>query len=263
MGRRGPPEVCEHACVARLGSGIPLVARDREMSRLRVAFDQAVAGTAAAVLISGDAGVGKTRLTEELAALARAKDAVVLTGRCLDAGETGLPYLPFVEAMGQVPDRETAVRAHPALARLLPDAILPAGERAGGSMPGIGAVVPGEGARPAARAEQDVGQLQVFDAVYALLTDLAATSPVVLVLEDLHWADASTRRLLAFLVSRLRDQRLLIVGTYRGDDLHRRHPLRPLLAEMVRLQATERLELNPFDEADSRTFVVALAEELL
>jgi ATP/maltotriose-dependent transcriptional regulator MalT len=233
------------------------------MSRLRAAFDQAVAGTAAAMLISGDAGVGKTRLTEELASLARAKDAVVLTGRCLDAGETGLPYLPFVEAMGQVPDREAAVRTHPALARLLPDAILPSGERTGGAMPGIGAVVPGAGARTTARAEQDIGQLQLFDAVHALLTDLAAASAVVLVIEDLHWADASTRGLFAFLVSRLRDQRLLLVGTYRSDDLHRRHPLRPLLAELVRLQATERLELSPFDEADSRTFVTALAEELL
>ncbi|MGH3763362.1 ATP-binding protein, partial [Actinophytocola sp.] len=250
--------------MARLGSGIPLVARDREMSRLRAAFDQAVADSPAAVLISGDAGVGKTRLIEELAVLARAKDAVVLTGRCLDAGETGLPYLPFVEAMVQVPDRERAVLAHPALAWLFPDAILPSGERAGGGgTPGIGAVVAGAGARSSARAEQDVGQLQLFDAVHGTLTDLAAGSVVVLVLEDLHWADASTRRLLAFLVSRLREQRLLIVGTYRGDDLHRRHPLRPLLAELVRLPATERLDLSPFDESDSRTFVTALAEEVV
>jgi ATP/maltotriose-dependent transcriptional regulator MalT len=262
MGRRGQPEVCEHACVARLGSGIPLVARDREMSRLRAAFDQAAGGTGAAMLISGDAGVGKTRLTEELAALARDKDGIVLTGRCLDAGETGLPYLPFVEAMGQVPDREGAVRAHPALARLLPEAVLPAGEWSSG-MPGIGAVVPGAGGRTASRGEQDVGQLQLFDAVHALLTTLAAESPVVLILEDLHWADASTRRLLAFLVSRLREQPLLIVATYRSDDLHRRHPLRPLLAELVRQPATERLELGPFDETDSRAFVTALAEELV
>jgi DNA-binding CsgD family transcriptional regulator len=232
------------------------------MSRLRAAFDQAVAGTAAAVLISGDAGVGKTRLTDELAVLARSKDALVLTGRCLDAGETGLPYLPFVEAMAQVPDREAAVLAHPALAGLLPDAILPSGERAGNpGMSAVGVLVPG--ARASSRTEQDVGQLQLFDAVHALLTGLAAASPVVLVLEDLHWADASTRRLLAFLVSRLREQRLLIIGTYRGDDLHRRHPLRPLLAELVRQPATERLELAPFDEADSRAFVTALAEELV
>ncbi|WP_367115245.1 AAA family ATPase [Actinophytocola sp.] len=201
------------------------MARDRELGRLRVAFDQAAAGSAAAVLISGDAGVGKTRLTDELASIARDKDAVVLTGRCLDDGETGLPYLPFVEAMGQVPDRAQAVLAHPALVRLFPDAILPTGERpGGGGMVGVGAVVAGAGARTGNRSEQDVGQLQLFDAVHALLTDLAAASAVLLVLEDLHWADGSTRRLLAFLVSRLREQRLLIVGTYRGDDLHRRHP---------------------------------------
>lgn len=231
---------------------------------MRVAFDQAAAGSAVAVLVSGDAGVGKTRLTEELAAVARAKDAVVLTGRCLDAGETGLPYLPFVEAMAQVPDREQAVRAHPALARLYPDTILPTGERSGGGgEAGVGAVVAGAGARSPGRAEQDIGQLQLFDAVHALLTELAAASVVVLVLEDLHWADGSTRRLLAFLVSRLREQRLLIVGTYRSDDLHRRHPLRPLLAELVRQPAAERLDLSPFDETDSRAFVVALAEELL
>src|SRR3954453_19967867 len=101
--------------VARLGSGIPLVARDRELDRLRTVFEQAVGGTATAILISGDAGVGKTRLTDELASFARDKGALVLTGRCLDAGETGLPYLPFAEAMSQVPDRAQIVSAHPAL----------------------------------------------------------------------------------------------------------------------------------------------------
>jgi DNA-binding CsgD family transcriptional regulator len=252
--------------VARLGSGIALVARDRELERLRATFEQAAAGTAAALLISGDAGVGKTRMTEELAALARDKDALVLTGRCLDAGETGLPYLPFVEAMAYLPDPEQAVRAHPALARLLLDAALPAGEPGGrGGVPGTGAVLAGGVARGggAGRPEQDIGQLQLFDAVHGILTDLAEDRCVVLVLEDLHWADGSTRWLLAFLVSRLRDQRLLIAGTYRGDDLHRRHPLRQLLAELVRMPATERLDLSPFGDADACAFVAALADEAL
>jgi predicted ATPase/DNA-binding CsgD family transcriptional regulator len=250
--------------VARLGSGIQLVARDRELDRLRAAFDQAATGTATAMLVSGDAGVGKTRLTDELAALAREKGAVVLTGRCLDAGETGLPYLPFAEAMSQVPDREQAVLAHPALARIFPDLTLPVGiERREANMSAITAVVPGVGGRIGNRPEQDIGQLQLFDAVHATLTDLAATAPVVLVLEDLHWADGSTRRLLSFLVTRLRGQRILIVGTYRSDDLHRRHPLRPLLAELVRQPAVERLELTPFSKADSRMFVAALADEVL
>src|SRR6476469_139408 len=249
--------------VARLGSGIPLVARDREVDRLRAVFDQAAGGTATAVLISGDAGVGKTRLTEELAAVARDLGAVVLTGRCLDAGESGLPYLPFAEALSQVPDREQAVLAHPALARLFPDVTLPAGDGRDSNLAVINAVVPGVGGRIGNRPEQDIGQLQLFDAVHALLTDLAATAPVVLVLEDLHWADGSTRRLLSFLVARLRGQRVMIVGTYRGDDLHRRHPLRPLLAELFRQPALERMDLTPCNSSDSRLFVTSMSEEAL
>lgn len=247
--------------VARLGSGIPLVARDRELDRLRAVFEQSAGGTAAAMLVSGDAGVGKTRITEELAAVARDKGALVLTGRCLDAGETGLPYLPFAEALSQIPDREQAVLAHPALARLFPDITLPENARGENNLASIAAVVPGAGGRVGNRPEQDIGQLQLFDAVHALLTDLAGSMPVVLILEDLHWADSSTRRLLSFLVARLRDQRILIVGTYRGDDLHRRHPLRPLLAELVRQPALERMDLTPFNSADSRQFVSALAED--
>jgi DNA-binding CsgD family transcriptional regulator len=247
--------------VARLGSGIPLVARDRELDRLRSVFEQAVGGTATAILISGDAGVGKTRLTEELASFARDKGALVLTGRCLDAGETGLPYLPFAEAMSQVPDRAQIVGAHPALARLFPDLTLPDGQRGDTNLAAINAVVPGVGGRVGNRPEQDIGQLQLFDAVHASLTDLATTAPVVLVLEDLHWADGSTRRLLSFLVARLRGLRAMIVGTYRGDDLHRRHPLRPLLAELVRQPALERMDLTPFNAADSRQFVTALADD--
>lgn len=246
-----------------------MVARSREMDRLRAAFDQAAAGSAVGVLVAGDAGVGKTRLTEELASVATDKGALVLTGRCLDAGEAGLPYLPFAEALAQLSDREQHARAHPALARLFPEIALPAlpatsdpgrgqglpGSATGGTVAGTG---PG-GARP----EQDVGQLQLFDALYGLLTDLVERTCVVLIIEDLHWADGSTRRLLSFLLSRLRSQRLLIIGTYRSDDMHRRHPFRRALAELVRLPAVERMELSPFNDVDSRTFVTALGENLL
>src|SRR5690348_11942401 len=147
--------------VPRLGSGIPLVARGRELDRLRAAFERAAGGVAAAVLIAGDAGVGKTRLTGELAELARGRGALVLTGRCLDAGETGLPYLPFAEALGQAADRMPAdVAAHPALARLLPEQAIPAIADPGRLAPDLGPM----GLRRGGRAEQDVGQLQLFDA---------------------------------------------------------------------------------------------------
>ncbi|MEV4316500.1 AAA family ATPase [Actinocrispum sp. NPDC049592] len=243
--------------VPRLGSGISLVARGRELSRLRAAFDRAAGGTAGAVLIAGDAGVGKTRMVEEIGRIATAGGAIVLSGRCVDVGEAGLPYLPFAEALSQVRREDLAGR--PGLSMLLPELAPAANEPPTHEpqrfVPAFGKV---QGMQP--RREQDVGQLQLFDAVYALLTDLAEEHCVVLVIEDLHWADSSTRGLLSFLLSRLRSQRLLIVCTYRTDDLHRRHPLRPLLAELVRLPAVERLDLPPFDKTDARTFVAALGE---
>ncbi len=236
--------------VARLGSGIPLVARDRELGRLRAALAQAGEGVAGAVLLAGDAGVGKTRLVDELAA--GAEDTLVLTGRCLDAGETGLPYLPFAEALSAL--KNTANR--PALAMLLPELALPAEREPGTEGMIAPSLIPGR------RPEQDVGQLQLFDAVLGVLGDLSERQRVLLVVEDLHWADASTRYLLSFLLSRLRSQRLLVVGTYRADDLHRSHPLRPLLSELVRLPAVDRMDLTPFSAADARRFVEALSDDL-
>ncbi|MGW4209983.1 helix-turn-helix transcriptional regulator [Lentzea sp. NPDC004789] len=237
--------------VARLGSGIPLVARDRELDRLRAALAKAGEGTAGAVLLAGDAGVGKTRLVDELAA--SADDTLVLMGRCLDAGETGLPYLPFAEALSAL---KNDVANRPALAMLLPQLALPAEREPGTEGMIAPSLIPGR------RPEQDVGQLQLFDAVLGLLGDLSERQRVLLVVEDLHWADASTRYLLSFLLSRLRSQRLLVVGTYRADDLHRSHPLRPLLSELVRLPAVDRLDLSPFNAADARRFVEALSDDL-
>src|SRR2546423_1323800 len=186
--------------VPRLGSGIPLVARGRELDRLRAAFERAAAGTAAAVLVAGDAGVGKTRLTEELTIMAIDKGALVLTGRCLDAGETGLAYLPFAEALSGVADRERALRSHPAVATLFPDAVLPARPDPA-VFGGVALQSSGLAGRGAPPPEQDVNQLQLFDAVYGLLGDLAVDAPVVLIIEDLHLADGSTRRLLSFLLA--------------------------------------------------------------
>ncbi|QRP44030.1 helix-turn-helix transcriptional regulator [Amycolatopsis sp. FDAARGOS 1241] len=251
--------------VPRLGSGIPLVARTHEMRRLRAAFSRAERREAGAVLIAGDAGVGKTRLLTALGEHVGAGGALVLTGRCIDVRDGGLPYLPFAEALAPLassgdPAVAAAVRSRPALARLLPQSGEPAP-----TAPGEHGQVSG-GEREAARRprpEQDLGQLQLFDAVLGVLTEVAESRPVVILIEDLHWADPSTRNLLSFLVSRLRAQRLLIVGSYREEDVHRRHPLRGLLSELVRLATVEQIELRPFGPADARAFVEALADEPL
>jgi DNA-binding CsgD family transcriptional regulator len=221
--------------VPRLGVDAPLVGRTEEYGRLTAALDAAQARTPAAVLLAGDAGVGKTRLLTELRKRARDSGFTVLIGHCVDLGIAGLPYLPFTEALQQL-DPATPGLSRPALAPLLPG---PAADA-----PGL----------PTA----DFGQLQLFDAVAGLLAELAAVAPVLLVIEDLHWADQSTRDLLSFLLARLRMERLAIVASYRADDLHRRHPLRPLLGELVRLPAVERVDVAPFSPAETRDYLRTL-----
>jgi DNA-binding NarL/FixJ family response regulator len=221
--------------VPRLGVDAPLVGRTEEYGRLTAALDAARDSHPAAVLLAGDAGVGKTRLLTELRRQARESGFTVLIGHCVDLGMAGLPYLPFTEALGQL-DPTTPGLARPPLAPLLPG---PAADA-----PGL----------PTA----DFGQLQLFDAVAALLAELAAAAPVLLVIEDLHWADQSTRDLLSFLLARLRMERLAIIASYRADDLHRRHPLRPLLGELVRLPAVERVDVAPFSPAETRDYLRTL-----
>ncbi|MFW6033875.1 MAG: helix-turn-helix transcriptional regulator [bacterium] len=230
--------------VPRLGSGIPLIARTGELEQLHAALQRAHDGVASAVLLSGDAGVGKSRVAAEFAEQTAADGALVFTGRCLGVGDAGLPYLPFAEVVEQLRAEHADVLAdRPVLAGLTGDG--------GGPNPAQAAGAHGD----------DLSQLQLFDAMLDALATLGAGRVVVLVLEDLHWADPSSRDLLSFLLSRLNDQRLLVLATYRSDDLHRRHPLRPLLAELVRLPAVERLPLQPFGHAEAREFVQALADE--
>ncbi len=228
--------------VPRPGAGIGLVGRDTERAELVAALDRARTGRAGAVLLSGDAGVGKSRLVAELAGPG-AGDALVLLGRCLDVGDASLPYLPFTEALaalrGPLPD---LLDRWPALRRLAP-------------WVEDGPATPGPDRVP----DRELGRLQVFDGVLAAVTAAGEDRPVLLVVEDLHWADRSTRELLAFLLARLGGQRLLVAATYRSDDLHRRHPLRPVLAELARLPAVTRIDLAPLEPGHTRELVRALA----
>lgn len=218
--------------VAQVGSQIALVARTAELARLRELWQQCRTGSAAAVLLPGEAGVGKTRLVSEFAALAEADGGLVLTGHCVGLGEAAPPYLPVVEVLEQVREVDPALVAEvPVLTNLV--------SRVG--------------------SERDTSQLQLFDAFLTLLTALARERAVLLVVEDLHWADASTRDLLTFLLARMSDEALTVVLTYRSDELHRRHPLRPLVTELGRMRRVERLTLEPFEPQDVRDFIGALA----
>ncbi|MFC9751758.1 AAA family ATPase [Streptomyces sp. NPDC056921] len=188
-----------------------------------------------ALLIGGEAGVGKTRLVEEFLAAAVRRDAVVAVGGCVEIGADGLPYAPFSTALRALrhtlPAEVAAACAgqEGELARLLPEL--------------------GEADRD---ATDEHSTARLFELTARLLERISAERAVVLVLEDLHWADASTRHLLAYLFRTVRNGRLVVIGTYRSDDIHRRHPLRPLLAELDRLRTVRRIELARFNRAEVR-----------
>ncbi|MGW3208590.1 helix-turn-helix transcriptional regulator [Streptomyces sp. NPDC001135] len=204
------------------------VGRTEELDTLNDALARARAGEPQALLLGGEAGVGKTRLVEEFATAA-GRHAVVAVGGCVEIGADGLPFAPFSTALralyDALPEEFTAAARgqEEELARLLPDL----GEAGAGR-------------------HDEQGTARLFELTARLLERIAAAQPVVLVLEDLHWADASTRHLLAYLVRTLRAGRLLVLASYRSDDIHRRHPLRPLLAELDRLRTVRRIELARF-----------------
>jgi DNA-binding CsgD family transcriptional regulator len=224
----------------------PLVGRHAELARLTGLLDAAASGAPVVALISGDAGVGKTRLVTELAERARRQQFTVLSGRCAELADS-VPYLPLADALHEAISEPGPVRdalgRRPLLARLLPDAAA-ASEPASAESPGL-------------------AQQQLFGTVLGLLSELAESSPVLLILEDLHWADGSTRDLLSFLSRVLHRERLALAATYRSDDLHRRHPLRPVLAELVRLPSVTTVELGPLDDAAMAEHLTAVAERPL
>ncbi|MBD8079571.1 AAA family ATPase [Cellulosimicrobium arenosum] len=230
--------------VPRPSARAPFVARTSELDRLAGAVERARRGEPGVALVGADAGVGKTRLLTRAGERAADDGATVVWGHCVDLGEVGLPYLPFTEALTTLRSVHGSVDAivaeRPALARLL-DTAVPADD------------------------EQSQGErLQLFESIAAALAASGTDeSPLVLVLEDLHWADPSSRDVLRFVVARLRSEHVAVVASYRSDDLHRRHPLRPALAELRRHPRVDHLDLEPFTAAELREFTTGVAGDRL
>lgn len=212
------------------------VGRDRDIQALVTAMGMR-GGPTSAILIAGDAGVGKTRLLHALRDRALEADWLTAVGHCLDLGDHGLPYLPITEILDRLQSQRPELLAeimaeHPVLERLA------SGRRVLGAEAGDAA----DGSR-------------LFDAVHVLLDRTAADQPLLVVIEDLHWADQSTRDLLTLLFSRPFTNRVAVVASYRSDDLHRRHPLRPMLAQWARLPRVTRFEVEPLGATQVRSMI--------
>ena len=224
-----------------------LVGRSAELDVLEAAWARAVAGDARVVLVGGDAGLGKTRLVSELAARVRAGGGRVLVGGCFDVGDEGLPYGPFVEALRSL-SRET----EPAeLAAILGTA----GEELVRLVPELGrylaadrSIAPSDEPRTGGPSDQ----ARLFELTLAVLERLGSATPVALILEDLHWADPASRDLVVFLARALRRSPVLLVGTFRTDDLERGHPLLVRLAELGRVEGVDRIHLAPLSLEEQR-----------
>jgi len=231
---------------ARLSSPI-LIGRRPEMAALETAFERAAGGSPTIMLVGGEAGIGKSRLVRELAERALARGGLVLDGGCVSLGsEEGLPFAPIAEALRgllRLPDQT-----------VLAGLIDPATRELGRLVPELVA----GGAESRSDTPAEWAQTRLFDGFLVLLERLGERQPVVLVVEDVHWADRSTRDLLAFVARRLRNERVVLIATYRSDELHRRHPLRPWLAEMQRLPRVEELQLERFGRAEMADQLAAI-----
>jgi DNA-binding SARP family transcriptional activator len=220
-------------------SGTPLIGRQREVAQLRSALEEAWRGRGAVALVRGEAGVGKSRLVEALVQAALEAGGHVLGGRAYES-EQILPFSPWIDALRAghvVPHmlREINEPWRTELTRLFPDL--------------------GQG-RPEPPAGDDY--LRLFEAMGRMIHYLASGRPLLVVLEDLHWADEISHRLLAFLARRIGDWPVLMAGTLRDEVLPDVPPLRRSLAQLARQSGFVTLSLTPLSQAESLALVRAL-----
>ena len=237
---------------ARLASSAaPFVGREREVAALQAAFETARAdGGRRVVLIGGEPGIGKTTLAAHVARAAYDDGAVVLYGRCDD--DLSIPFQPWTQVLGH-------------LVRHAPDGLVGAHLSARGGP--LTALVPGlmeRGAPPVAPSrDPEADRYLLYGAVLDLLERVAAIAPVVLVLDDLHWADRSSVQLLRHVANAELSLRLLIVGTYRDSDLADEDPFAVALAALHREPGVERIGLGGLDTGPLGTLLELAAGHAL
>lgn len=227
--------------------GGTFVGRDRELSQLGDALDSALGGQGQLVLVAGEAGIGKTRITEELADRATARGVKLVLGRCSES-EGASAYWPWIQVLRAcIADRPPeTLRAQfgknvAAVAQLLPE---------------LAEAVPHSA--PPTVQEPETARLHLYQAVSDFLRRASLSAARLVVLDDLHWADQASLSLLEFITRELADARLLLVATYRDVEVHRQHPLSDSLADLVRQPVTSRVVLRGLNQDHVRRCIVAI-----
>ncbi len=224
------------------------VGRQREMGELKAALNDAMSGQGRLVMLAGEPGIGKTRTAQELAGNAETLGAQVLWGRCYEE-EGAPPYWPWVQPIRSYVQQRDAERLRSEM---------------GPGVADIAEIVPEIRHRltdletpPSLEPEQ--ARFRLFDSITTFLKTASQQQPMVLVLDDLHWADRASLQLLQFLAREMGESRILIVGTYRDVELSRQHPLSETLAQLTRQPVFRRELLRGLSQEDTKRFIETTA----
>ena len=229
-------------------AGGAIIGREPELETMRAAVGEALAGQGNVLLVAGEPGIGKTRAAEELATDARVRGARILWGRCHE-GERAPAFWPWREALRDFVRDADPVGLRwqlgtrgPELARLVPEiaALLGGATEPGGPV-------------------DEHGRFRLFDAVSGFLGEASRSRPIIVVLDDLHWADASSLDLLRFVAQQLAETRIVLVGTYRDAELGQTHSVSTVLAEIAAADRARTLTLHGLDEPGVAELIEATA----
>lgn len=232
-----------------LAEGV-FVGREQEVDRLRAALEETFEGRGRLMMLVGEPGIGKTRTAQELGTYARVRGARVLVGRSYE-GEGAPAYWPWLQmARAYIHDAD-------------PDTLVsdmgPGASDIAQVMSDLQDLIPGLRGSASQSLEPEQARFRFFDSITTFLKNAAQREPLVLFLDDLHWADAPSLRLLQFIARELSGSRLLVIGTYRDVALGRRHPLSQALADLSREGLVERVPLHGLTETEVERFIEVTA----
>jgi DNA-binding CsgD family transcriptional regulator len=226
--------------------GGAFVGRQREMGKLKTALEDALSDQGQLLMLVGEPGIGKTRTAQELAAYAEARGAQVLWGWCYEE-EGAPPFWPWVQPIRSYIQQRDAEQLRPEMGPGAAD-IAEVVSEVRGKLPGL---------EPPAALQPEQARFHLFGSIATLLKKAAQSQPLMLVLDDLHWADKSSLLLLQFLARRLGESHLLVVGCYRDLELSRQQPLSEALAQLSRLPVFQRELLLGMSQEDTGQFIEA------